>query len=59
MSGVVAPLAFAGATDAALLMQQQAAAAGIDINVIREPDDSYWDNVWLKHPFQVRRHLRA
>lgn len=43
--------AFSGATDAALLMQQQAAAAGIDINVIREPDDSYWDNVWMKKPW--------
>jgi len=43
--------AFSGAVDAALLMQQQAQAAGIDINVIREPDDSYWDNVWMKKPF--------
>jgi peptide/nickel transport system substrate-binding protein len=23
-------------------------AAGIDINVVREPDDGYWSNVWLK-----------
>jgi peptide/nickel transport system substrate-binding protein len=22
--------------------------AGIEINVVREPNDSYWDNVWLK-----------
>lgn len=43
--------AFSGAVDAALLMQAQAKAAGIDINVIREPDDSYWDNVWMKKPF--------
>jgi len=43
--------AFAGAVDAALLMQSQAKAAGIDINVIREPDDSYWDNVWMKKPW--------
>jgi peptide/nickel transport system substrate-binding protein len=43
--------AFAGAVDAALLMQQQARAAGIDINVIREPADTYWDNVWLKKPW--------
>lgn len=43
--------AFSGAVDAALLMQSQARAAGIDINVIREPDDSYWDNVWMKKPW--------
>jgi peptide/nickel transport system substrate-binding protein len=43
--------AFSGAVDAALLMQAQAKAAGIDINVIREPDDSYWDNVWMKKPW--------
>jgi len=40
--------AFGGAVDTALLMQEQAKAAGIDINVIREPNDAYWDNVWLK-----------
>lgn len=45
--------AFAGAVDAALLMQAQAKAAGIDINVIREPDDSYWDNVWMKKPWSM------
>jgi len=39
---------FNGAVDAAVLYQQSAKAAGIDINVIREPDDGYWDNVWLK-----------
>ncbi len=39
---------FNGAVDAAVLYQQHAKAAGIDINVIREPDDGYWDNVWLK-----------
>ena len=40
--------AFAGGVDAALLMAEQAKKAGININVIREPNDSYWDNVWLK-----------
>jgi peptide/nickel transport system substrate-binding protein len=42
--------AFAGATDAALLIQQQAKEAGIEINVVTEPADSYWDNVWMKKP---------
>ena len=27
------------------------AKAGIDINVVREPNDSYWDNVWIKKPW--------
>jgi len=43
--------AFATAVDTALLMQAHAAKAGIDINVIREPGDGYWDNVWMKKPF--------
>ena len=47
----VAEAAFTGATDSALLWRESAKAAGIDINVIREPEDAYWDNVWLKKPF--------
>ncbi len=43
--------AFAGGVDAALLMADHAKKAGIEINVIREPNDSYWDNVWLKKPW--------
>jgi peptide/nickel transport system substrate-binding protein len=43
--------AFAGALDAAQLMQQQAAKAGIEINVVREAADGYWDNVWMKKPW--------
>lgn len=46
-----ADAAFAGSVDAALLMKDAAAAAGIDINVVREPDDGYWDNVWMKKPW--------
>jgi peptide/nickel transport system substrate-binding protein len=44
----VADAAFTGAVDAGVLYQEHAKAAGIDINVIREPNDGYWDNVWLK-----------
>lgn len=47
----VADAAFAGATDSALLWQEHARAAGLNLNVIREPNDGYWDNVWLKKPF--------
>jgi peptide/nickel transport system substrate-binding protein len=47
----VADAAFNGAIDAAVLYQEHAKAAGIDINVVREPNDGYWDNVWLKKPW--------
>jgi peptide/nickel transport system substrate-binding protein len=47
----VSDAAFAGGVDAGLLIQESAKAAGIDINLIREPNDSYWDNVWLKKPW--------
>jgi peptide/nickel transport system substrate-binding protein len=47
----VAEAAFTGATDSALLWQESAKAAGIEISVVREPEDAYWDNVWLKKPF--------
>ena len=43
--------AFAGATDAAVLFKEHAARAGINLEVVREPTDGYWDNVWLKDPF--------
>jgi peptide/nickel transport system substrate-binding protein len=43
--------AFGGAVDAAVLFQNSAAQAGIDISVVREPNDAYWDNVWRKKPF--------
>ena len=46
-----ADVAFTGAVDAATIYRESAAAAGIDINVIREPNDGYWDNVWQKKPF--------
>jgi peptide/nickel transport system substrate-binding protein len=46
-----ADAAFAGSVDAALLMAEHAKAAGITINVVREPNDGYWDNVWLKKPW--------
>jgi len=45
--------AFPGAVDAALLMKDSAAKAGIDINVVVEPADTYWDNVWMKKPFTM------
>ncbi|MDH3693572.1 MAG: ABC transporter substrate-binding protein [Gammaproteobacteria bacterium] len=41
-----ADAAFGGAVDAAVLFKEHAAKAGININVIREPNDGYWSNVW-------------
>ncbi len=46
-----ADAAFAGAVDAAVLYKEHAAPTGIDINVVREPNDGYWSNVWLKKPW--------
>ena len=43
--------AFAGGVDAAQLMAEFAKAAGIEINVVREPSDAYWDVVWMKKPW--------
>lgn len=40
--------AFGGAVDAAVLYQNSAKAGGIDINVIREPNDGYWSDVWMQ-----------
>jgi peptide/nickel transport system substrate-binding protein len=40
--------AFAGAVDAAQLIAASAAEAGINIEVVREPKDGYWSNVWNK-----------
>jgi len=43
--------AFGGAVNAALLFADSAAKAGLKVNVVREPADGYWDNVWLKKEF--------
>jgi peptide/nickel transport system substrate-binding protein len=46
-----ADAAFAGAVDAAVLYREHAAKAGIDITVVREPNDGYWSNVWMQKPW--------
>lgn len=46
-----AEAAFPGAVDAAVLYQNQAKAAGIDLEIKREPNDGYWSNVWNVQPF--------
>jgi peptide/nickel transport system substrate-binding protein len=42
---------YSGAVDLAVLYAEQAKAAGITINVVREPNDGYYSDVWLKKPF--------
>ena len=45
------PTPFDQAVDAAMLMSENAKAAGITITVKREPDDGYWSSVWMKKPW--------
>jgi len=44
-------VAFPGAVDASQLFEQSAAAAGIPLEIKREPGDGYWSEVWNKQPF--------
>jgi peptide/nickel transport system substrate-binding protein len=43
-----AEAAFGGAVDSSILYREHAAKAGINIEVVREPNDGYWSNVWMK-----------
>ena len=45
--------AFAGAVDSAILYQNSAKKTGINIEVVREPSDGYWNNVWMKKPWSM------
>ncbi len=47
----VANTAFEGALDAAQLYAESSKEAGINLKIVREADDGYWSNVWLKKPF--------
>ncbi|MDH3473471.1 MAG: ABC transporter substrate-binding protein [Rhodospirillales bacterium] len=47
----LADSAFEGAVDAGQLYAESAKAAGIEIKVVREPNDGYWSNVWLVKPW--------
>ncbi len=46
-----ADAAFGGALDAAVLYKEHAAKANINIDVVREPNDGYWSNVWMNKPW--------
>jgi peptide/nickel transport system substrate-binding protein len=47
----VADSVYSGAVDMCVLYAEQAKAAGIKLNVVREPNDGYYSDVWLKKPF--------
>ncbi|WP_299679282.1 ABC transporter substrate-binding protein [uncultured Roseobacter sp.] len=42
---------FPGAVDASALFQQSCQAAGIPLEIKREPNDGYWSEVWNVQPF--------
>lgn len=44
---------FAGSVDTAVLFQESAKKAGIQVEVKREPADGYWTNVWRVAPFSM------
>ncbi len=48
-----ADAAFGGAVDAAVLYSEKAATAGINIEVVREPNDGYWSDVWMVKPWSA------
>ncbi|MEO1192903.1 MAG: ABC transporter substrate-binding protein [Pseudomonadota bacterium] len=47
----VSDFLYAGAVDGVTLYKEQAAPAGIDLTIVREPSDGYFSNVWRKKPF--------
>lgn len=51
----VSEVPYAGATDASVLYREQAAKAGIDIEVVKTPEDGYWNDIWNKKPFCAAR----
>jgi peptide/nickel transport system substrate-binding protein len=44
-----------GAVDLTVLFSEQARSAGINITPVREPNDGYWANVWMKKPFVLAK----
>ncbi len=43
---IASPAALEGALDAAVLLKESAAAAGINISITRAPADGFWSTVW-------------
>ena len=42
---------YAGAVDTTVLFSEHAKQSGIELIPKRVPDDGYWSDVWLKHPW--------
>jgi len=42
-----------GMLEGALVFKEMALAAGVTINVVRNPTDGYFTNVWMKKPFHM------
>ncbi|MGF6779785.1 ABC transporter substrate-binding protein [Paraburkholderia sp. GAS334] len=47
---IVASPAAEGSVEMAMLLQQVAPQAGLNLQVTRVPADGYWSNHWMKHP---------
>jgi len=45
--------AIPGIVNMAQLYKEQAAAAGIQVNITQTPSDTYWSETWLKHSFVI------
>jgi peptide/nickel transport system substrate-binding protein len=43
--------AFGGCVDASVLIAEAASKAGINVKVVREPADGYWNDVWRVKPW--------
>lgn len=48
-----ADVVITGGVDMAVLYAETAKQAGIEIDVVREANDGYWSDVWLKKPFSL------
>ncbi len=46
---------FAGATDASIMYSESAKKAGINIQVVRVPEDGYWSDTWARKPLCAAR----
>lgn len=42
---------YGGAMDAAQIFQSHWGKVGVNVNIIKEPQDGYWNNVWNVKPF--------
>jgi peptide/nickel transport system substrate-binding protein len=47
---IIAPPSVETALDSAMMLQQAARPAGVDLNVRRVPSDGYWSQYWMKYP---------